>query len=67
MLVPVVGAFASWVAFDEVLDPVELLAGALVVFGVLVASRANQPRVIGLTMSAMNSNADSARNRPATT
>jgi O-acetylserine/cysteine efflux transporter len=38
MLVPVVGVFASWVAFDEVLDPVELLAGALVVFGVLFAS-----------------------------
>jgi O-acetylserine/cysteine efflux transporter len=38
MLVPVVGVFASWVAFDEVLDPVELVAGALVVAGVLFAS-----------------------------
>jgi O-acetylserine/cysteine efflux transporter len=67
MLVPVVGVLASWLAFDEVLDPVELLAGALVVFGVLFASRHRQPRVIGLTMSAMNSSADNARKRPATT
>jgi O-acetylserine/cysteine efflux transporter len=39
MLVPVVGVLASWLAFDEVLDPVELAAGALVVCGVLFASR----------------------------
>ncbi|MGY2064853.1 EamA family transporter [Blastococcus sp. SYSU DS0619] len=39
MLVPVVGVLASWLAFGEVLDPVELAAGALVVAGVLVASR----------------------------
>jgi O-acetylserine/cysteine efflux transporter len=39
MLVPVVGVSASWLAFGEVLDPIELLAGALVVFGVLFASR----------------------------
>ena len=38
MLVPVVGVLASWLAFDEVLDPVELVAGALVVAGVLFAS-----------------------------
>jgi O-acetylserine/cysteine efflux transporter len=39
MLVPVVGVFASWLAFGEVLDPVELLAGGVVVLGVLVTSR----------------------------
>nr|WP_275585551.1 EamA family transporter [Blastococcus saxobsidens] len=39
MLVPVVGVLASWLAFGEVLDPVELVAGVLVVGGVLVASR----------------------------
>ncbi len=38
MLVPVVGVLASWLAFGEVLDPVELAAGALVVAGVLFAS-----------------------------
>ena len=65
MLVPVVGVLASWAAFGEVPDAVELLAGVLVVFGVLLAAR--QPRVIGLTMSATNSSADKARNRPATT
>jgi O-acetylserine/cysteine efflux transporter len=43
MLVPVVGVFASWLAFDELLDPVELVAGALVVFGVLFASRPSRP------------------------
>jgi O-acetylserine/cysteine efflux transporter len=84
MLVPVVGVLASWLAFGEVLHPVEFLAGAVVVAGVLVASRPRpearrepasgeeggvlfQPRVIGLTMSATNSSAESARNRPATT
>jgi O-acetylserine/cysteine efflux transporter len=44
MLVPVVGVFASWLAFGEVLDPVELAAGVLVVAGVLFASR---PRAAG--------------------
>jgi O-acetylserine/cysteine efflux transporter len=64
----VVGVLVSWLAFGEVLDPVELAAGALVVAGVLIGSRPAQPaRVIGLTMSAMNSSADSARNTPATT
>jgi O-acetylserine/cysteine efflux transporter len=43
MLVPVVGVFASWLAFDELLDPVELVAGALVVLGVLFASRPSRP------------------------
>ena len=39
MLVPVVGVLASWLAFGEVLDSVELGAGVLVVCGVLFASR----------------------------
>jgi O-acetylserine/cysteine efflux transporter len=43
MLVPVVGVLASWLAFGEVLDPVELSAGALVVVGVLFASRPPRP------------------------
>ena len=38
MLVPVVGVLASWAAFGEVLSPVELAAGVLVVGGVLFAS-----------------------------
>jgi len=44
MLVPVVGVFASWVAFGELIDGVELISGAAVVGGVLVASR--PPRVL---------------------
>src|SRR4051794_24466733 len=39
MLVPVVGVLASWLAFDEVPDGVEIGAGVLVVCGVLIASR----------------------------
>jgi O-acetylserine/cysteine efflux transporter len=38
MLVPVVGVLASWAAFGEVVDPVELAGGAAVVVGVLVAT-----------------------------
>jgi O-acetylserine/cysteine efflux transporter len=38
MLVPVVGVLASWVAFGELIDLTELVAGAAVVAGVLVAS-----------------------------
>jgi len=38
MLVPVVGVVASWLAFGELVDLTELLAGAAVVAGVLVAS-----------------------------
>jgi O-acetylserine/cysteine efflux transporter len=68
MLVPVVGVLASWLAFGEVLDPVELTAGAVVVLGVLIGSRPAQPAMeIGLTMSAMNSRAESTRKSPATT
>jgi O-acetylserine/cysteine efflux transporter len=38
MLVPVVGVLASWLAFGEVIDQVELIAGVFVVGGVLFAS-----------------------------
>ena len=47
MLVPVVGVFASWVAFRELIDPVEIAAGAAVVIGVLYASRPAHPVVGG--------------------
>ncbi|GAA0965044.1 EamA family transporter [Frigoribacterium faeni] len=43
MLVPVVGVLASWWAFGEVPDVVEVVAGVVVVAGVLFASRV--PRV----------------------
>ena len=43
MLVPVVGVLASWVAFGEVPDLVEVLAGVVVVAGVLWASRSGRP------------------------
>lgn len=39
MLVPVVGVLSSWLVFGEVIDRTELLAGVVVVAGVLVASR----------------------------
>ena len=39
MLVPVVGVFASWVAFGEVPDGVEVAAGVVVVAAVLWSSR----------------------------
>ncbi|MFJ4222495.1 EamA family transporter [Curtobacterium luteum] len=39
MLVPVVGVLASWVAFGEVPDAVEVVAGAVVVGAVLWSSR----------------------------
>ncbi|CAD6002432.1 EamA family transporter [Agreia sp. COWG] len=38
MLVPVVGVLASWLAFGEIIDIVELVAGVFVVGGVLFAS-----------------------------
>lgn len=40
MLVPVVGVLASWVVFGEVPDAVELVAGAVVIGGVLISSTA---------------------------
>ncbi len=39
MLVPVIGVLASWVAFGEVPDAVEIVAGAVVVGAVLWSSR----------------------------
>lgn len=39
MLVPVVGVLTSWLAFHELIDLLELVAGGAVVTGVLVASR----------------------------
>ncbi|OII36953.1 hypothetical protein BIV02_15830 [Curtobacterium sp. MMLR14_014] len=44
MLVPVVGVLASWVAFGEVPDLVEVLAGAVVVAAVLWSSRPARDR-----------------------
>jgi len=46
MLVPVVGVFASWVAFGEVPDLPELVAGGLVVAGVLFASYRPRARML---------------------
>ena len=46
MLVPVVGVFASWVAFGEVPDLPELVAGAFVVGGVLFASYRPRARIL---------------------
>ena len=39
MLVPVVGVLSSWLLLDEGVDLIELVAGVVVVAGVLVASR----------------------------
>ena len=39
MLVPVVGVLTSWLAFNETIDLVELVAGVLVIGGVLFAAR----------------------------
>ncbi|RDH98704.1 O-acetylserine/cysteine efflux transporter [Curtobacterium sp. AG1037] len=49
MLVPVVGVLASWVAFGEVPDVVEVVAGAVVVAAVLWSSRT--PRVAAVLWS----------------
>jgi O-acetylserine/cysteine efflux transporter len=43
MLVPVTGVLSAWLFFDEVPDLVELVAGALVVGGVLFGSRTGRP------------------------
>lgn len=43
MLVPVVGVVSSWLVFGETVAPVELIAGAAVIGGVLYASRASRP------------------------
>jgi O-acetylserine/cysteine efflux transporter len=39
MLVPVVGILASWIAFGQTIDLIELAAGVAIVGGVLFASR----------------------------
>jgi len=44
MLVPVVGVLTSWLAFDEVIDSIELVAGLFVVGGVLLASQPPRTR-----------------------
>jgi O-acetylserine/cysteine efflux transporter len=46
MLVPVVGIFTSWIAFNQVIDITELAAGAFVVGGVLFASYQRRVRVL---------------------
>ena len=45
MLVPITGVLSAWLFFDEVPDLVELVAGALVVGGVLYASLGRRPSV----------------------
>ena len=45
MLVPVVGIFASWIAFGQIIDLTELVAGAFVVGGVLYASYRKRVRI----------------------
>ncbi len=42
MLVPVIGVLASWAAFGEVPDVVEVVAGAVVVVAVLWSSRTSR-------------------------
>lgn len=39
MLVPIIGVLSSWAVFGEAVSPVELIAGAAVIGGVLYASR----------------------------
>jgi O-acetylserine/cysteine efflux transporter len=43
MLVPVTGVLSSWMILGEVPDVLELVAGALVVGGVLYGSRVPRP------------------------
>lgn len=45
MLVPVVGVLTSWLTFGEIIDLPELIAGLVVVGGVLVASRPSRTSV----------------------
>ncbi|WFR67893.1 EamA family transporter [Curtobacterium flaccumfaciens] len=53
MLVPVVGVLASWAAFGEVPDVVEIAAGAVVVAAVLWSSRAARPRALTVTTAGL--------------
>ena len=52
MLVPVVGVLTSWLAFGEVIDRVELIAGLAVVAGVLYASRPGRRPAVDETVPA---------------
>jgi O-acetylserine/cysteine efflux transporter len=61
MLVPVVGVLASWLAFGEVPDLVEVVAGVVVVAGVLWASRV--PRVPASRVQASRPSRPSAPSR----
>jgi O-acetylserine/cysteine efflux transporter len=45
MMVPVAGVLSSWLAFHEVIDLPELVAGAVVIAGVLYASHRRRPAV----------------------
>ena len=58
MLVPVVGVLASWIAFGEIIDLTELLAGAAVVAGVLVASYQRRSRPAPLSAGDTDDTAD---------
>ncbi|BDZ47990.1 membrane protein [Frondihabitans sucicola] len=63
MLVPVIGVLASWLAFGQVPDAVELGGGVLVVGGVLFASRRRRalPRSPAEPAGAADRFAESAR------
>jgi O-acetylserine/cysteine efflux transporter len=49
----VVGVLASWVAFGEVPDVVEITAGVVVVAAVLWSSRAARPRPLPVTTAGL--------------
>jgi O-acetylserine/cysteine efflux transporter len=63
MLVPVIGVLASWLAFGEVPDVVELVAGVVVVGGVLVASLSRRGRS-GEAEPRLQADADDAPGAP---
>ncbi|WP_267425470.1 MULTISPECIES: EamA family transporter [unclassified Curtobacterium] len=70
MLVPVVGVLASWLAFGEVPDLVEVVAGVVVVGGVLWASRTPRlalPALVGGAPTAGPAAAAPASVSPAST
>ncbi|PRY70256.1 O-acetylserine/cysteine efflux transporter [Glaciihabitans tibetensis] len=60
MLVPVVGVLASWIAFAEAIDLIELIAGLAVVGGVLYASSGRRPAASPLAEPAGQSPSASA-------
>lgn len=61
MLVPVFGVLSSWLFFDEVPDLVELVAGALVVGGVVYGSRTGRRRGTADTPAVETGADDAAR------